>query len=174
MESDEYSLRDEAREAFAGATLPAAASLIDIARMAEATAVGLRRHLEGRAFSAVGQGEGEGPVTVAALRAVIAARRLRRDHFAFVAGDPVWSLLLELYAARLERRRIGQNRLAAAAGVPATTAFRMTRLLMEEGLVTATEDPADRRLVILALTDQAAERMRAYLHTALIVGAGGG
>ena len=58
------------------------------------------------------------PVTASTVRTIIAARWLRREFLGFDAGDPEWSLMLELYAARLEGREIHQTGLSVAAGVP--------------------------------------------------------
>lgn len=44
------------------------------------------------------------PVTASTVRTIIAARWLRRDFLGADVGDPEWSLMLELYAARLEGR----------------------------------------------------------------------
>ncbi|MDQ4086922.1 MAG: hypothetical protein M3177_02740 [Pseudomonadota bacterium] len=145
-----------------------AASLIELSRVLEETARILAEH-------AVAAGEGPRlgrvpppPVLSAPLvRAIIAVRRMRRGYFPAAAGDPAWSLLLELYAAGLEGRTVSQTRLGADAGVAETTTIRLTRALLDAGHFTRRDDPADRRLVLLALSDEAAERMRAYLTLAL-------
>lgn len=69
-----------------------------------------------------------------------------------------------------EGRRIAQTRLGGVAGVPHTTAIRIAQALREEGLVTAAADPADKRLTLLGLTEDAAARMHAYLAAAVAAG----
>gem|GEM_PF-1746267 len=101
------------------------------------------------------------------VRAIIAVRRLRTAYLPDLSGDHAFSMLLELYAARLEGRRIAQTRLGSAAGVPHATAIRIIQALQDEGMVASAGDPADRRLTLLALTDEAAARMEAYLTATL-------
>jgi DNA-binding MarR family transcriptional regulator len=74
--------------------------------------------------------------------------------------------MLELYAARLEKRRIHQTRLGIAAGLPQTTALRATRRLIEGGVFATEADPGDKRLLLITLSDPAADRVRAYLAAA--------
>lgn len=104
------------------------------------------------------------------VRAIIAARRMRRDYFPDIGGDPAWSMMLELYAARLEGRRISQTLLGMLAGVAESTALRLTKTLLRQDVFTNDGDPSDRRLVMLSLSDDATERMRAYLTAVLLAG----
>ncbi|MET1113052.1 MAG: hypothetical protein ABWX67_16160, partial [Allosphingosinicella sp.] len=76
------------------------------------------------------------PVTASLVRTIIAARWLRRDFLGHDAGDPEWSLMLELYAARLEGRQVHQTGLSVAAAVPQSTTLQATRRLVEAGLFT--------------------------------------
>jgi DNA-binding MarR family transcriptional regulator len=103
------------------------------------------------------------------VRAIIAARWLRREFLGFDAGEAEWSLMLEIYAARLEGRRIHQTRLGIAAGLPPTTALRATRRLIGDGVCAAQSDPGDKRLLLISLSETAAARIRAYLATALTI-----
>src|SRR5690606_396517 len=78
---------------------------------------------------AVGEGanDGEEPVEVDAafVRGIIRARRLRDQFFrGELFADPAFDTLLDLYAARLEGRRVAVSSLCIAASVPATTALR--------------------------------------------------
>jgi hypothetical protein len=104
------------------------------------------------------------------VRAILAVRRMRRDYFPWAAGDPAWSMMLELLAARLEGRRVGQTMLGVNAGVPETTALRLTKSLLRQGIFTSEADPVDRRLILIGLSDDAADRMRAYLIEAIASG----
>ncbi|HEX9947769.1 MAG TPA: winged helix DNA-binding protein [Allosphingosinicella sp.] len=110
------------------------------------------------------------PVSASTVRTIIAARWLRRDFLGVDVGDPEWSLMLELYAARLEGRQIHQTGLSVAAGVPQSTALQATRRLVEAGLFATTPDPRDGRKLLVALTAPAAERIRSYLTAALEIG----
>jgi DNA-binding MarR family transcriptional regulator len=110
------------------------------------------------------------PVTASIVRTIIAARWLRRDFLGFDVGDPEWSLMLELYAARLEGRQVHQTGLSVAAGVPQSTALQATRRLVEAGIFSTKPDPRDGRKLLVSLTAPAAERIRAYLAAALEIG----
>jgi hypothetical protein len=110
-------------------------------------------------------------ITAPLVRAIIAVRWLRASFLPDAPGDHAFSMLLELYAAHLEGRRVAQTRLAGAAAVPHASAIRIARALLADGLATAGTDPADRRLVLLGLSDEAVARMEAYLRAALGTGA---
>jgi DNA-binding MarR family transcriptional regulator len=109
------------------------------------------------------------PITAGTVRSIIAARWLRRDFLGLDVGDPEWSLMLELYAARLEGRQVHQTGLSVAAGVPQSTALQATRRLTEAGLFSPRPDPTDGRKLLIALTAPAAARIRSYLTTALVI-----
>lgn len=103
-------------------------------------------------------------VTAAQLRAVLRARRLR-DRFLGkgLFEDPAWDMLLDLYASRLEGRRVSVSSLCIAAAVPPTTALRWIARLTERRLLARTPDPGDRRRVFIGLTDEAVRALQAYL-----------
>lgn len=110
------------------------------------------------------------PVTASTVRTIIAARWLRRDFLGVDVGDPEWSLMLELYAARLEGRQVHQTGLSVAAGVPQSTALQVTRRLVESGIFATRPDPRDRRKLLVALTAPAAARIHSYLTAAFEIG----
>jgi DNA-binding MarR family transcriptional regulator len=107
------------------------------------------------------------PITARTVRAIIAARWLRREYLGFDSSEAEWSLMLELYAARLEGREVHQTGLAVAAGVPQTTTLHTTRRLIGARIFAARPDPSDKRRLLIALTPRAAERIRAYLDAAV-------
>ena len=100
------------------------------------------------------------------VRRLIRARKRRVAAFgADLFADPVWDMMLDLLAARLEGRRVSTSSLCIAAGVPGTTALRWIRLLTERGLFVRAADPRDGRAVLIGLSDDAAEQMMAHLAT---------
>ena len=103
-------------------------------------------------------------VTAAQLRAVLRARRLR-DRFMGkgLFEDPAWDMLLDLYASRLEGRRVSVSSLCIAAAVAPTTALRWITRLTERRLLARTPDPGDRRRIFIGLTDEAVRALQAYL-----------
>jgi len=102
-----------------------------------------------------------------AIRATIRARRLRDQHFASeLFADPAWDMLLDLYAARLEGRRVSVSSLCIAASVPPTTALRWIGTMHDAELFGREPDPTDRRRAHITLTDRAAAAMRGYFGAA--------
>jgi hypothetical protein len=102
-------------------------------------------------------------VGVADVRAVIAARRLRKTCLGPGIGDSAWALLLEAYAARLEGRRVPITGFGAAEGMARSTAHRWTRLLISRGLLSAEPADGERRPALIGLSDEGAKRVRACL-----------
>lgn len=97
------------------------------------------------------------------IRDIIRARRLRDELFGGgLFADPAWDMLLDLMAARIERREVAVSSLCIAAAVPATTALRWIKQLTEAGLLRRVADPDDGRRVFIELTGQAAAAMEAY------------
>lgn len=105
------------------------------------------------------------------VRAAIRARRLRDQFFAseFFA-DPAWDMLLDLYAARLEGRRVSVSSLCIAAAVPPTTALRWIGTLHDAHLFGRQPDPQDKRRAHITLTQRAADAMRNYFAAAAKAG----
>ena len=97
------------------------------------------------------------------LRATQCVRRRRSKYFApELFSDPAWDMLLELYAAELEQRRISTTGLSYAAGVPLTTGLRWIDVFIREGLIAKRCDPLDRRRVYIGLSANGVAAMSAY------------
>jgi len=98
------------------------------------------------------------------IRAVIRARRLRSQFFAAdLFADPAWDMLLDLFAASLEKRRVSVSSLCIAAAVPPTTALRWIGTMHDAGLFSREADPGDRRRAYIVLSEKALQGMRAYV-----------
>jgi hypothetical protein len=102
-------------------------------------------------------------VEAAQIRAVIRARRMR-DHFfrGELFADPAWDMLLDLFAARLEKNRVAVSSLCIAAAVPPTTALRWIKSLCDQGIFVRVADPEDGRRVFIELADSAAAALESY------------
>lgn len=97
------------------------------------------------------------------VRRIIQQRQMRARFFApELFADPAWDILLDLTAARVERRRVSVTSLCIASGVPPTTALRWISQLIDAGLLERQQDEVDRRRAFIALTDKAAEAMARY------------
>ncbi|MEZ0244384.1 MAG: hypothetical protein ACAH11_13490 [Sphingomonas sp.] len=112
-----------------------------------------------------GPGDGdEPPVTPQEIRAAIRSRRLRGQFFqGELFADPAWDMLLDLYAAELERRQVSVSSLCIAAAVPPTTALRWIGTLHDAGLFERKADPSDRRRAYIVLSQKGLDGMRAYI-----------
>ena len=92
-----------------------------------------------------------------------------RDQFfgAALFEDPGWDMLLDLYAADLERRRVSVSSLCIAAAVAPTTALRWIARMTDSGLFERQPDPHDRRRAYMALSPPARDAMRGYFGAVL-------
>ena len=95
--------------------------------------------------------------TMLALAVATIQRRTFRDaqFRSALFADPAWDMLLDLFAARLKGKRICVSSLCIAARVPPTTALRWIRNMAEHGEIIRRPDPADRRRVYVAISDDA-------------------
>jgi hypothetical protein len=108
--------------------------------------------------------EGDVPdVSVDAVRSVIRARRLRTRFFPDeLFADPAWDMLLDLLQAEIAQLRVPVSSLCIAAAVPATTALRWLRNMVEQGLFVRRADPHDARRVFVELAPPTSLALRRY------------
>ena len=85
--------------------------------------------------------------------------RMRRRAVGDEQGDPVWAMVLELCAARLEGREVSVTSLCLASGLPVTTALRRLDELERDGRITRSPDKNDRRRVFVALKNEFHDRL---------------
>lgn len=103
------------------------------------------------------------PTARANVRSIITARRMRTEVFgADLFADPLWDILLELYAAKLAERRIAVSELLNAAAVAATTGLRWIEKLVRLGWASRNPDAFDARRVLVELTPEGAAKMEHY------------
>ncbi|MEM8724382.1 MAG: MarR family transcriptional regulator [Pseudomonadota bacterium] len=94
------------------------------------------------------------------VRQIIANRQARARFFdAELFADPAWDMLLDLTAAHAEHSRVSVTSLCIAAGVPATTALRWVKQMVESGIFERIADSSDKRRAFIALSDQTVEAM---------------
>ena len=99
----------------------------------------------------------------ALIRKLIRQRQARAQFFdSELFADPAWDILLDLAAARAERRQVCVTSLCIAAGVPATTALRWIAQMVDADLLVRIPDPHDRRRAHIALADATADAMARY------------
>src|SRR3546814_14839235 len=90
-------------------------------------------------------------------------RRMREQYFpSGMFADPAWDMLLDLYAARLDRQPVSVSSLCIAAAVPATTALRWIKTMPDDGIFLRDADPNDGRRIFLPLADGAFAGLESY------------
>ena len=89
--------------------------------------------------------------------------RMRRRLIGDEQSDPVWAMVLELCAARLDGRELSVTSLCLASGLPVTTALRRLDELERDGRIKRNPDRADRRRVFVALEAQFHDRVLGQL-----------
>ncbi len=91
-------------------------------------------------------------------------RRLRESCLPGIEfGEPGWDILLDLYVARGEQRKVSASSLCIGAAVPATTALRWMAIMVGSQHLKRTPDPRDGRRVFIELTETAASDMDAFM-----------
>ena len=85
---------------------------------------------------------------------MLAVRRRRSKAFKRVRlGEPSWDMILDLYIADREGRRIDVSGLCLASGIAPTTALRYVDLLVGEELIAKSSDALDGRRWFVAMTN---------------------
>lgn len=152
-----------------GASCPAQAQLVDLARELEELVANVRNGME--VSSANGRDAGGELHRSASLDelALGLARRLYRDRRrraevfnADLFSEPAWDMLLDLYIAGAEDRQVSTTSACIGANVPVATGLRWIQLLENEGLITRKADPRDARRTWISLTANARRSMRRY------------
>jgi DNA-binding MarR family transcriptional regulator len=97
-------------------------------------------------------------------RALYRERRLRARYFpGSLLVEPTWDMLLDLFIADRERRRVTVKSVCIGANVPTTTALRHLQWLHEQALVERLNHPRDARSTHVRLTAAAITAMETYL-----------
>ena len=122
--------------------------------------------LANKKITEIAAGQGEGP-SHCELALLLYNERRSRDLLMPAGrglwGDPAWDMLLDLFVANEEGRRV--NIVSACIGgcIPTTTGLRLVGQLIDAGLVVRTIDQNDRRKGMLGLTSETSSAMRHYL-----------
>ncbi|SMP58072.1 hypothetical protein SAMN06296065_102412 [Novosphingobium panipatense] len=81
-------------------------------------------------------------------------------------GEPAWDILLDLFIAAKERRRVSVTSACIGSAVPSTTALRWITILEKQGLLVREADPADARRVYVKLSARGYAAMLEYFSSA--------
>lgn len=80
-------------------------------------------------------------------------------------GEPSWDILLDLYIASCDGRRVPTTSACIGSNVPPTTALRWLRILESRGFVDRQSDDADGRRTFVSLSKKGVAVMEAYLES---------
>jgi hypothetical protein len=115
----------------------------------------------------------EGPVLLPSTpssnveRAKQAYRNRRRREQVFgdasLFGEPAWDIMLDLYVAAAQDKRIAVTSACIGSAVPATTALRWIKILEDRGLIEREVDEVDARRTFVRLSPRGCELMEEYL-----------
>jgi DNA-binding transcriptional ArsR family regulator len=96
---------------------------------------------------------------------------LRRRRHKFLSpdlfGEPTWDILLDLFIAAHEGRRVPTTSACIGAHVPPTTALRWLRILEARGLVEREEDGRDGRRTFVKLSKRGVAAMSGFMQASL-------
>jgi DNA-binding MarR family transcriptional regulator len=102
-------------------------------------------------------------VSAETVRSIIRARRLRARYFQEeLFADPAWDMLLDLLQAEISHLRVPVSSLCIAAAVPATTALRWLKTMVQQGIFIRRADPHDGRRVFVELAPEASRALHGY------------
>ncbi|WP_240530230.1 MarR family transcriptional regulator [Novosphingobium sp. PC22D] len=81
-------------------------------------------------------------------------------------GEPAWDIVLDLFIAAKERRRVSVTSACIGSAVPSTTALRWITILEREGLLLREADPSDARRIYVKLSARGYAAMVDYFSQA--------
>ena len=100
-------------------------------------------------------------------RRYLAARRRRGEMVGYdLFADPAWDMLLDLFAAKVEGRRVSVSSACIASCCPTSTAIFWIRKLQTSGLIERRPDARDRRRTHVEITPAASTAIEQWLQTA--------
>jgi hypothetical protein len=127
-----------------------------------------RQAANGLGNVAVSRAGHSGLAHAAMVRGYLRARRRRDTLFgSAIFADPVWDVLLDLYASKLEARRVCISDACIASSVPSTTALRWLGKMEELKLIVRYQDEADGRRFYVELTERTSVAMGLWLDSLL-------
>ncbi len=105
------------------------------------------------------------PVRQLAREIYLERRRRMRYFDDDLFGEPTWDILLDLYIASCEGRRVPTTSACIGSNVPPTTALRWLRILESRGFVDRQNDSADGRRTFVSLSKKGIAVMEEYLES---------
>lgn len=66
--------------------------------------------------------------------------------------DSCWNMCLDIYICGLKDERVAVSAIAHSSGIPMTTAMRYINVMVEQGLIEKTPNPADNRMIFVSVS----------------------
>lgn len=141
--------------------LLAMARELEIGQPLSANAPAGNDDIQGSAKGATSQ---DHPIWVELARQTYDDRRRRSKIFRAdsLFGEPAWDILLDLFIAAKERRRVSVTSACIGSAVPSTTALRWITILERHELLVREADPRDARRVYVKLSARGYAAMLEY------------
>lgn len=124
--------------------------------------------ITGEAREPKGTASQDHPIWVELARHTYDDRRRRTKIFRSeeLFGEPAWDILLDLFIAAKERRRVSVTSACIGSAVPSTTALRWIAILEKQGHLVREADPGDARRVYVKLSARGYAAMLEYFASA--------
>lgn len=147
--------------------LLAMARELEIGESAASVLASLIGEVEGHEPAKVATGQ-DHPIWLELARQTYEDRRRRTKIFQSeeLFGEPAWDILLDLFIAAKERRRVSVTSACIGSAVPSTTALRWIAILEKQGLLMREADPGDARRVYVKLSARGYAAMLQYFASA--------
>ena len=88
-------------------------------------------------------------------------REMLDDH---ISSEPAWTIILDLFIAKKNRRILTVSSVCIGSYVPATTALRHIGILVNSGYIFRIRDKKDGRRVFLDLSDETSSSVTRYFN----------
>lgn len=105
------------------------------------------------------------PMDVGPYARKLLSQRRRREQLLGedLFGEPVWDILLDLFASAREGKEVSISSLCIASGAPTTSALRYITMLVDRGLLTRSKDVRDGRRILIDLSPIVQEQIHDLL-----------
>ncbi len=80
--------------------------------------------------------------------------------------DSCWNMCLDIYICGLKDQPVTVSAIAHSSGIPMTTAMRYINVMVEQGLLQKSSNPADNRMVFVAVSQACQAKIEKLLYSA--------
>ena len=82
-------------------------------------------------------------------------------------ADSCWNMCLDIYICGLKEQQVTVSAVAHSSGIPMTTAMRYINVMVEQGLLQKSSNPADHRMVFVAVSLECRNKIEKLLSSAV-------